>query len=1698
MKIILSVGLGVLFLGSDRLYSAPIPAAPSGASYVEGELLVKFRGGPRTAAAERVRSALKHSIQKDFPRVGWQRVQLRPGFSVVEALIEYRKHADVLAAEPNVVLPAVNEPSLAVAALGAMPASFSGTSMPNDPLFFQQWALERVGAPSAWMVSTGSSNVVVAVPDSGVNYAHVDLAPNMWRNPWEIAGNGVDDDGNGYVDDVVGVDTRDGDGSPMDEGFSSSGRVVYHGTGIASLLGAAGGDSQGMAGLNWHIQIMAVRDSADLRYESDILEGIEYLLAMKARGVNIRAANYSYGANTYRPPVKDGMDALGNAGIVVVAGAGNDGADNDVNPVYPASYDSPHLIAVTASAPDDTLASFSNWGRTNVDLAAPGVSLWMDSGPATTNCVNSHGTSYSTPLVAGAVALLASAWPEATAAQLKETILNSVDALPALQGKVLTGGRLNIGKAMELVLNRRAHQPPILLFPPRDQGFAPGGTVTLTASAGGTPPLSYQWHRGDSPIDGATNGFLNVSNAQQGLWVRITNAFGATSSVPVEVTAKPVVAWGAHALGQSEPPADAASVTAFAAGAWHGLALTARGRLVGWGGDSDGQLGRSWPMDFTALAAGAHHSLGLKPDGTVVAWGNDEDGQCSGPGTASDAVAIAAGWFSSLVLRRDGTVAAWGHDGLMRTNPVVVPAGLGNVIAVAGGNSHWLALKGDGTVVDWTLEGVSSRVINAVAIAAGFDHSLALKSDGTVVAWGPDYSGETQVPAGLSNVVAVAAGAWWSMALQADGRVVAWGDNTFGQTNVPAGLTNVVAIAAGESHGVAVLGTGEPRITEPPRDRVANVGGQTFFHVAALGARPLAYQWLSNGVPMAGATNATYALRVGSASAAAEYSIRVSNVFATVTSAVARLTVVSPRPTLVAWGSNLNQAGSEVGQARCPADLTNVAAVAAGAYFNMALTREGGVVGWGNNAFDETSVPGEAIQVAAMAAGGYHSLALTRESRIVAWGLDNFAQCSGPRAIRDPVSVAAGWRSSLVLQSDGTVAGWGVAATSTNALVVPAGLSNVVAISAGGDHWMALKGDGTVEDWGMEFATPPGLTDVMAIAAGGYHSLALKTDGTVVTWGRDYNWGELTVPTGLNSVVAIAAGGSWSMALKANGQIVAWGRNDYGQATVPTGTTNIAAIAAGYRHGLALIGQGPPQIQQMPLSRSGRAGRSTLFSVGASGALPLTYQWLRDGFSIAGATNAFWKQSLSNSGDAGGYAVVVRNAAGAVTSSVALLTIQSEPFIDTPPGDATVFPGGAVTLPVFSAGAAPLRYQWYQSGVAIPGATDAVLVLTNVLTRQEGLSVVVSNAYGRDTSAPVRISIVPIAAWGFNEYGECNVSADLTNVTAVAGGRLHTLALRSDGTVTAWGAGSNAVLASPHFQQSVVPAGLSNVTAIAAGVMHSLALTRGGTVQAWGGNNDGQTNVPSGLSNVAAIASGQYHCLALRSNGTVVGWGWNGSNQVTVPAGLSGVVAIAAGYSHSLALLSNRTVVAWGRNLGAERVPAGLSNVVALVAGAEASLALKADGTVTAWGANDSGLLDVPPGLSNVVSIAGYGAFLALKSDGTVVAWGAAGAQNYGQTQIPAGLRNVSAIAGNGRHSLALVRMPLEGPVRLQSPALVGGVFRVKVPTAAGRRYFLESKDALPAGAWLSLPAVIGDGAVRELIDPGATNGQRFYRVRIE
>ena len=328
------------------------------------------------------------------------------------------------------------------------------TLFPNDPSFSQLWGLHNTGqssgladadidAPEAWNVTTGSRSVVIGVIDSGIDVNHPDLAANIWRNPGEIAGNGIDDDANGYVDDVTGWDFSSNDNNP-DDGNG-------HGTHVAGTIGAVGNDGRGVAGVNWQVSLVPLKflGTDGSGSTSGAIAAINYATALRNRGVNIVATNNSWGGGGFSSGLQTAIQNHANAGILFVAAAGNESANNDTTASYPANYPISNIISVAALDRSDRLASFSNYGATKVHIGAPGVSIYSTT--PNNQYASYNGTSMASPHVAGVVSLLAAANPQATAAEIRSAILQSAVPIASLTGKTTTGGRLNAAAALERI-----------------------------------------------------------------------------------------------------------------------------------------------------------------------------------------------------------------------------------------------------------------------------------------------------------------------------------------------------------------------------------------------------------------------------------------------------------------------------------------------------------------------------------------------------------------------------------------------------------------------------------------------------------------------------------------------------------------------------------------------------------------------------------------------------------------------------------------------------------------------------------------------------------------------------------------------------------------------------------------------------------------------------------------------------------------------------------------------------------------------------------------------------------------------------------------------------------------------------------------------------------------------------------------------
>jgi subtilisin family serine protease len=425
---------GVSLAASSRAASSADEVAS-----VPDELLVAYRHGASEAHRAEARGRAKAELVDAVVRQGGGRAAVElvriKGIDRSEATRRFTSNPNVAFAEPNWIYThsdiVVND---SYYTNGSLWGAYGNVSVAGKANQYGSQAAE------AWAAgNTGSPSVYVGIIDEGYQYDHPDLRDNVATNPGEIPGNGVDDDGNGYVDDVYGWDFDGGDNTVFD------GAADDHGTHVAGTIGAKGGNGQGVAGMTWDVKLLSAKFlGVNGGTTANAVKAVDYFTDLKAAGVNIVATNNSWSGGGYSESLRAAIARANAQNIVFVAAAGNSGRNNDSTAVYPASYDVPNVISVAAIDATGAKASFSNYGARTVDLGAPGVAIWST---LPTNSYGAYnGTSMAAPHVTGAVALYAAASPGAAVDTVKRTILSTAVPTTALAGKTVTGGRLDAGR----------------------------------------------------------------------------------------------------------------------------------------------------------------------------------------------------------------------------------------------------------------------------------------------------------------------------------------------------------------------------------------------------------------------------------------------------------------------------------------------------------------------------------------------------------------------------------------------------------------------------------------------------------------------------------------------------------------------------------------------------------------------------------------------------------------------------------------------------------------------------------------------------------------------------------------------------------------------------------------------------------------------------------------------------------------------------------------------------------------------------------------------------------------------------------------------------------------------------------------------------------------------------------------------------
>ncbi|MCP3875173.1 MAG: tandem-95 repeat protein, partial [Desulfobacteraceae bacterium] len=1151
-----------------------------------------------------------------------------------------------------------------------------------------------------------------------------------------------------------------------------------------------------------------------------------------------------------------------------------------------------------------------------------------------------------------------------------------------------------------------------------------------------------------------------------------------------------------------------------------------------WGHNSYGQLGDGTTTDrytptqvqgisnVVSLANGNYHTLALKADGTVWAWGRLYGALPAQIPGLSNIISIACGGYYNIALKDDGSVWAWGDndygqlgDGTNTdsSTPVQV-VGLSNVISVSAGYLHTIALKSDGTVWTWGRNNYGqlgdgtntdqntpvniTGLSDVIFIAGGLYHSFALKNDGTLWSWGynnygllGDGTSSTRTSpvrvVGLSNVSFVACGAIHTIAQRDDGSLWTWGKNDYGQLGYYSSFYNysytpVPVFSEETPENTAPI----INYTIPDQNKTQNDPSWTMdltIYENDTEDSGVDLDWNITGVDS-------------------------SLISAVITDSDQDILTITPVPGTS--GSNtiyltLTDSGGLTVSQGIKVTLTSLTAlnnsnfIAAGNYHSTILKDDGSVWTWGYNnsgqlgdgTRDHRNTPDkvpELSNIISVACGSSHTIALKNDGSVWTWGYDAHGQLGDGNSnnngrtpvkaigLSDVISISGGASHSIALKENGTVWTWGNnnsgqlgdgANTSQNAPVQVTDLSNVTSIAGGSSHTLALKADGTVWAWGHNGYGQLGdgttsnqnvpvqvadLSNVISIACGDVHSMALKNDGSVWTWG--YNgYGQLGDGTGtqrntpvqvsgISNILSIAGGSYHTLALKADGTLWAWGQNNYGQLGYDTfshsltpvpvpGTSNVISVAGGTYHTIAFAGD------------------------------RMVSTW---GYNIYGQLGD-GSNTDSHTPDQ-----VIALGLPVNASPTLKFTIpdQSRPENN---------PAWTIDLSKF-------EEDIEDSGTDLDWSVNGVntSLITAVITDldEDILTVTpVTDASGSDT---ITLTLTDSGGLIITQDIVITIASSeaISNAAPISGGYYHTLSLRDDGTVWAWGKnqygqlGDGDTTSSRSAQEPVM--GLSNIISVNGGSSHSMALSEEGSVWAWGHNGYGQlgdgttfskytpVNVP-GLSNIISIICGKNHSVALTRDGNILAWGSNNYGQLgngsttnsNIPiqiSGLTNIISIAGDYEHTLALKNDGTVWAWGKNnygqLGDETtsdrsVPVqviGIDNAISIAGGFEHSLVLKADGTVWAWGYNGNGQLgdgtftnsNTPvqvTDLSNIFSIsAGFRYSLALKDDGTVWAWGY---NMYGQlgdgttfskytpVNVP-GLSDIISIACGGEHTMAL------------------------------------------------------------------------------
>ena len=1203
---------------SDQQNTRPKTYKPE---FVPGEILVRFR--PETLKARSQTAKTEMLVQGDGREISVQVEQL-DGVDVVEGLRMAR-------VAPEETLQAISALNARPDVLYAEPNYIRRASKtPNDTYYSQMWNLKNIGqdvgghsgvsgvdihAEPAWETTTGSKSIVVGVIDEGIDINHPDLKDNIWTNPAEIPNNGVDDDGNGYVDDINGWDFAHNDNTVFDytnatypPASNYNGDVDDHGTHVAGTIGAMGNNATGVTGVNWQVSLMSLKFLTGVSGDgntADSLKAYSYAKMMKelwqssggTKGANIRVLNNSYGGGGFSQSELDAIRALGDDGILFVVAAGNDGLNNDMFPTYPANYISTNMISVAASTNSGIKASFSNFGPGTVNMAAPGENILSTTPKGTYNYFS--GTSMAAPHVSGGAALVCAAYPNLSMSKLRSTILYS-GYVAQWQGlyiyNISSGRTLDVNGALQTVASADNVAPAAVAqfhsnssnFPtfslswqaPGDDGNAgkvaayevrysdtdlsdPAKFDLAIPLPGPIPETAGMWQSDDVRIPWRhSSGFIGIRAVDEA-----GNA-GPISTLPLNINAD---TGDPYTMTESAPSP-----------------LSTGGTPLGLTGD-DQYKNVNLPFAFK-FYEGSYSNIWISTNGAI--------------------------YFSFTPSPNDGTLDAF--SSVSKLNGYRMIAGAwddlrmdrraGDDVYVVQPDENRIIYRWQGVTVNYQTPSGVERGENPV------NFEVELRSDGTIIM---RYGDGNQK---MFSVVGIGGG--WPEAYVVDSHTVKSGVKdltnaqtvTFALRKTPPPPTSNLSLTMTSTPNPVGSGAQVTYDIEAYND-----GPQNATNTVVTDQLPAGTTFVSCTTTIgtctgpASGTNGTVTANIGTLNSATIAKVRI---IVQVTAAAGATISNTASVNSSRFDSNTaNNSATTTTQVVADSVFNDVVAISAGGLRTFVLKRDGTIWGWGNNDYgmlgdgsiygNKTSpvpVATNLTGVTAIAGGGNHTLALKNDGTVWAWGTSDYGEVGNTspsnttpvlvNGVSNVIAISSGNYHSMALRDDGTVWVWGAnmsgqlglgGAMDAKAHPTPTqvpGLTGVKQIAAGNDFSLAVRDDGTVWAWGSNTfgqlgdntggmrnsaAQISGLTGVKSVVGGQGHALALKTDGTVWGWGANtfgatgssnYNQPTYTPVqvNNLSNITAIAAGGWHSLASKSDGSVWAWGWNTYGQ--LGTGTQN--------------------------------------------------------------------------------------------------------------------------------------------------------------------------------------------------------------------------------------------------------------------------------------------------------------------------------------------------------------------------------------------------------------------------------------------------------------------------------------------------------------------------------------------------------------